>query len=154
MVEHGCRDRATRGLGDHSPRRRVPLSPRLFLILLIAQCSLLTAFASSWTRQNSTTMAWLRSAYFLDQNRGWVAGSNGTLLHTTDGGEVWKKLPTLTKDALNDVYFADDNAGWILADRDQLKINSKDEPRSYLMKTEDGGLTWQRVVFNTADANP
>src|SRR2546429_4404162 len=69
----------------------------LFFLLLTAHCSLLTASAA-WTRQPTGTMAWLRGVYFLDQNRGWVAGSGGTLLETIDGGQNWGRLHPPTKD--------------------------------------------------------
>jgi photosystem II stability/assembly factor-like uncharacterized protein len=98
-------------------------------------------------------MAWLHSVYFLDQNRGWVAGSNGTLLRTTDGGATWKKVSTLTQDTLHDVYFADENLGWLIAERDLLKLKTNNEARSYLLKTEDGGLTWQNVFVGGTDVN-
>jgi photosystem II stability/assembly factor-like uncharacterized protein len=123
-----------------------------FLLLLTAHCSLLTAFASPWTRQPSGTMAWLHSVYFLDQNRGWVAGSNGTLLTTRDGGTTWKKLSALTKDTLQDVYFADTEVGWLIATRDILKLKTN-EPASYLLKTEDGGVNWRPVFLSSSDIN-
>jgi photosystem II stability/assembly factor-like uncharacterized protein len=131
----------------------VRLLPSAFCLLLSAYCLLPSAFASSWTRQPSGTMAWLRSVYFLDQNRGWVAGSSGTLLQTTDGGTTWKKLLPLTKDTLDDVYFANDNVGWLIAERDMLKLKTNDEPRSYLLKTEDGGFSWRRIFLHSKDTN-
>jgi len=123
-----------------------------FFLLFTAHCSLFTVFASPWTRQPSGTMAWLRAVYFLDQSRGWVAGSNGTLLRTTDGGATWKKLSPLTKDTLQDVYFADTEAGWLVATRDIFKLKSN-EPASYLLKTEDGGMNWQPVFLSSSDMN-
>src|SRR5437763_13631769 len=98
-------------------------------------------------------MAWLRSVYFHDQNRGWVAGSNGTVIKTTDSGATWNKVSTYTRDILRDVYFADENRGWLLAERDLFKLNTNDEARSYLLRTNDGGITWQRVRVKTSDAN-
>src|SRR5213594_3598124 len=109
-------------------------------VVLSAFCFLPSAYSATWTRQSSGTMAWLHAVYFLDQNHGWVAGSNGTLLETTDGGANWKKISTLTKDALRDIYFADDHTGWLLAERDVFKLKTNDEGRSYLMRTEDAGL--------------
>jgi photosystem II stability/assembly factor-like uncharacterized protein len=147
------RDGVTRRRGDSSPCRRVRLSPRLLILLLSAFCFLPSAFASSWTCEPSGTMAWLRSVYFLDQNRGWVAGSGGTLLQTTDGGETWKRLLPLTRDTLHDVYFADENVGWLVAERDLLKLKTNDEARSYLLKTEDGGFSWRRIFLNNKDTN-
>jgi photosystem II stability/assembly factor-like uncharacterized protein len=123
-----------------------------FCLLLFAFCFLPSAHAATWSRQTSGTMAWLRSVYFLDQNHGWVAGSNGTLLRTTDGGESWKKIAALGRDTLLDVYFASDDVGWLVVERDLLKLKTNDEPRSYLLKTEDGGFSWRRV-FLKSDVN-
>src|SRR6266849_1051315 len=103
------------------------LLPTAFLLLLSACCLLPTAYATTWTRQTSGTMSWLRSVYFLDQNRGWVVGSNGVLLQTTDGGSTWKKLLPLTRDTLHDLYFANDRVGWLVVERDLLKLRTSDE---------------------------
>jgi photosystem II stability/assembly factor-like uncharacterized protein len=130
------------------------VSPCLVILLLSVFCFLPSASAATWTRQPSGTMAFLHSVYFLDQNRGWVAGSGGTLLQTTDGGETWKKLSPLTRDTLRDVYFADENVGWLVVERDLLKLKTNDEPRSYLLKTEDGGFSWRRIFLSNKDINP
>jgi photosystem II stability/assembly factor-like uncharacterized protein len=129
------------------------LLPTVFCFLLTAHCSLLTVSAATWTRRTSGTMAWLHAVYFLDQNRGWVAGSRGTLLETIDGGQTWRRLLPLTKDNLRDVYFADEKTGWLVAERDALKLKTNDEPQSYLLKTEDGGFSWRRVFLNGSGIN-
>ncbi|MEA2235226.1 MAG: hypothetical protein QOD83_5042 [Solirubrobacteraceae bacterium] len=122
-------------------------------LLLTVHCSLLTASAASWSRQTTGTMSWLHGVYFLDQNRGWAAGSGGTLLETIDGGQSWRKLNTLTRDNLNDVYFANEKIGWLVAECDILKLKTNDEPRTYLLKTEDGGFSWRRVLLNGSGDN-
>ncbi len=124
----------------------------VLILLLTAHCSLLNASAATWTRQTSGTMAWLHAVYFLDQNRGWVAGNGGTLLQTTDGGQTWRTLNPITKDNLRDVYFANDKIGWLVAEHDVVKLNTN-EPRAYLLKTEDGGSIWQRVLLDGFDAD-
>jgi len=126
-----------------------------FALLLTAHCSLPTVSASAgnWSRQPTGTMAWLHGIYFLDQNRGWIAGSSGTLLETVDGGQTWRKLYPLTRDNLRDVYFANEKVGWLVAERDVLKLKTNDEPRTYLLKTQDGGSSWQRIFLNGADVN-
>jgi photosystem II stability/assembly factor-like uncharacterized protein len=129
------------------------LLPTVFFLLLTAHCSLLTVSAATWTRRTSGTMAWLHAVYFLDQSRGWVAGSGGTLLETIDGGQTWRRLLPLPKDNLRDVYFADEKTGWLVAERDVLKLKTNDEPRTYLLKTEDGGFSWRRVFLNGSDVN-
>jgi len=98
-------------------------------------------------------MAWLHSVHFINHDHGWVAGSEGTLLETTDGGDTWTRVATLTKDTLRDVYFADEHTGWLIAERDVFKLRTNDEARSYLMATEDGGLTWRQVFLEQLDVN-
>lgn len=122
-------------------------------VLISACCLPPTAYCSSWSRQKSGTMAWLHAVHFLDQNQGWVAGSGGTLLETNDGGAIWKKVSTLTKDTLRDVCFVDDHTGWLVAERDVYKLKTNDEARSYLLRTDDGGLTWRAVYLGGVDVN-
>ena len=122
-------------------------------LLLSGFCLLPSASAATWSRQKSGTMSWLHSVYFLDQNHGWVAGSSGTLVETTDGGTTWNKVSTSTKDALRDVCFVDDHIGWLVAERDVYKLKTNDEARSYLMRTDDGGLTWRSIFLNGFDTN-
>ena len=97
-------------------------------------------------------MAWLHSVYFLDANRGWIAGSNGTLLSTVDGGATWSRTSFTSRDSFNDVYFADSANGWLLGQRDQFNLKPN-ERISYLLNTRDGGATWQRTFLNTGDVN-
>src|SRR6266850_5001952 len=123
------------------------LLPTAFCLLLSAFCLLPSASAATWTRQTTGTMSWLHGVYFLNQNRGWVAGSGGTLLETTDAGQTWRKLNPLTRDNLRDVYFANEKIGWLVAERDVLKLKTNDEPRTYLLKTEDGGLSWRSILL-------
>ena len=152
-ISSRCSDRRSSSPAPWFLPPAVRLLPSAFCLLLSAFCLLPTAAAASWTRQPTGTMAWLHGVYFLDQNRGWVAGSGGTLLETIDGGQTWRKLYPLTKDNLRDVYFANEKVGWLVAERDVLKLKTNDEPRTYLLKTQDGGSSWQRVFLNGADVN-
>jgi len=129
------------------------LCPAVPCLLLTVFCLLSSAYGSSWSRQRSGTMAWLHAVHFVDRNHGWVAGSNGTLLETTDGGGSWNKVSTFTKDNLRDVYFADDHSGWLIAERDVFKLKTNDEARSYLLATDDGGLSWREVYLEGSDTN-
>jgi photosystem II stability/assembly factor-like uncharacterized protein len=121
------------------------------LFLFSAYCLLLTAYCFSaraagvWTKQRSGSFAWLHALYFLDENRGWAAGGKGTLLRTDDGGNLWRTLPRPTDDSIKDVYFADERNGWLVCERSIYDLKTKDEPRTYLMRTTDGGRSWQRV---------
>jgi photosystem II stability/assembly factor-like uncharacterized protein len=107
----------------------------------------------AWARQNSGSLAWLHSVFFLDQNRGFVVGSRGTMLVTADGGQSWQLKRRPTPDTIKDIYFLDDRNGWIVCERNEYEPRLKDEPRTYLMNTKDGGERWSRVTVRGADVD-
>jgi photosystem II stability/assembly factor-like uncharacterized protein len=98
-------------------------------------------------------MAWLRAVHFTDEQRGWAAGSKGTVLSTEDGGRTWRALKRPTEDALRDVFFADARTGWLVCERSLYALSRMEESRSYLLKTTDGGATWTRVEVTGTDAS-
>lgn len=100
---------------------------------------------AEWVKHESRTLSWLRTVYFVNERTGWIGGSSGTLLETTDGGKSWNKLRYFTSDTIRQVYFTDENNGWVLCERDAYSPGA-DSP-SYLMKTADGGVKWERVNF-------
>ena len=115
-----------------------------FLILLVIFGGFQTAKAD-WVKREFNTLAWLHDVYFIDEHKGWIAGSGGTLLVTTDGGEIWKKTANFTQDNIKQVYFSDENNGWLLCERSIYNrgVNSS----SYSLKTSDGGENWETVNF-------
>lgn len=122
-----------------------------FCCLLFAVCS--TSATTFWTRQRTSSLAWLHAVYFLDQDRGWAVGSRGTLLSTRDSGQSWQAKPQPTEDAIRDIYFADELNGWLLCERSIYDLKSNDEQRAYLMKTTDGGEHWKRANMRGANVD-
>ena len=52
---------------------------------------------------------------FLDENKGWAVGSQGTIIHTIDGGETWElQAQGLTSNFLRCVHFTSPNNGYIV----------------------------------------
>jgi photosystem II stability/assembly factor-like uncharacterized protein len=127
---------------------RLVLRPAFCLLLLLP-----SAHAGSWTRQRTSSLAWLHAIYFLNNERGWVAGSRGTLLSTTDGGKTWQTIPKPTEDTIRDIYFADEQNGWLVCERNIYDLRANDEPRAYLMKTTNGGEHWKRVNLRGANVD-
>jgi photosystem II stability/assembly factor-like uncharacterized protein len=64
-----------------------------------------------------------------------VLCASGAVLTTQDGGATWsKQQPVVGGDAM---AFADSQQGWV------LRSDSGQCPVYQLMRTQDGGLTWQ-----------
>lgn len=124
------------------------LCVRVVAFIVLCGCAANVASAASagvWVRQRSPSLAWLKRVRFLDARRGWIAGSNGALLRTVDGGARWEVLPRPTKDDLRDVWFTDADHGWLLCEADDFNLSSRTEPRSYILRTTDAGATWTRA---------
>lgn len=117
--------------------------------ILIVVCCLLcfqTARSAEWTRQKSGTLAWLHDVYFFDENKGFVAGSGGTFLATVDGGKTWTKQNVPTADSVEQIHFLDEKTGWLLCQTNQF-ARGAGNASSYLLKTTDGGASWQKSDF-------
>lgn len=117
---------------------------------LVLSCLLFSSESNAaWKRAESGTLAWLRSVYFLDEKKGWAVGSGGTFLITTNGGASWKQIGKITNDTLRDVYFFDERRGWLLCERDRFSSGSL--PLSYLLKTRDGGSSWEQFDLDSTN---
>jgi len=98
-------------------------------------------------------MAWLHGVFFLDEKRGWVVGSKGTLLQTLDGGNTWKSRGSSTQDVVRDIFFVDEQTGWMVVEVNAYQLKTREEPRAYLLKTIDGGDHWTRIEIKGFDVD-
>lgn len=90
------------------------------LTLLILPCVSLSAIAHrtedgyEWMRQKSGSFTRFSTVFFVDRRRGWMAGSNGSLMATEDGGWRWERVTSLpekqNKAVLRDVWGFKDKA--------------------------------------------
>src|SRR5262249_22269655 len=72
----------------------------------------------------------LNAVYFTDTKRGWVAGVEGFLASTDDGGANWIERPLGVNHAINDVYFVNKDDGFVLAG-------------GTIFESADAGHTWR-----------
>lgn len=84
----------------------------------------------TWHSKFGGTTNDLYGVYFLNDSVGWVAGDNGTIIKTTDGGENWQIKSSGTTHNLSALFFIDDNTGWAVGDLGTI------------LKTTNGGDTW------------
>ncbi|MBN1302656.1 MAG: PQQ-binding-like beta-propeller repeat protein [Melioribacteraceae bacterium] len=102
------------------------------------------------------TFSWLgtisiSSVFFLDENLGWIVGSN--ILETTDGGENWEEYGYGLLLGLNSIQFRDQYTGWAVGD-DGLILHKTSEVKSLdLLWKRDGselpggGYTWSTPLI-------
>lgn len=64
------------------------ISKIFILLLILASFQIAKA---EWVKRDVNTLSWLRAIYFVDSNTGWIGGSRGTFLTTTDSGKTWGK---------------------------------------------------------------
>ncbi len=103
----------------------------LFFCVLIAQL-----ISAQWFRQENGTNVHLNSVYFIDSLKGWIAGNDSTILHTSTGGSNWIEQPCgflgYARD-LKDVFFINDTLGWAVGGTDYNGI---------ILNTFNGGNNW------------
>jgi photosystem II stability/assembly factor-like uncharacterized protein len=69
---------------------------------------------SGWFQQSPLpTSNPLFSAFFINQNTGYAVGQYGTIVKTTNGGNLWFILESGTNQYLVKVFFTDINTGYI-----------------------------------------
>lgn len=93
---------------------------------------------AGWEAQNSGTTATLRSVHFpIGTDIGYVVGTAGTILKTTNGGTDWTPLTSGTNAPLNSVFFTDNQTGFVVGNG------------GIALKTTNGGGEWQTMNVGT-----
>ncbi len=71
---------------------------------------------------------------FTNETIGWIAGENGSMIKTEDGGKTWFALPLDSSWQFDMINFVNDSVGWAIGwEKNKGKM---------IFKTEDGGWTW------------
>lgn len=96
---------------------------------------------------------WSQAAYisFGDADHAWVAGFNGQMWRTADGGRTWRKQTTNTLAHFNSVSAVSADEAWAAAFGEGFSdIVSGLVQASVLLHTADGGVTWQPAIRSSA----
>ena len=95
---------------------------------------------SGWFQQQSGTVKYLRTVFFVNSQTGWVAGDTGKILKTINGGTNWTAQDYTTTQALYAIKFLNSLTGWAVGGvRDMANWEY-----SLLLKTTNGGNSWQQ----------
>ncbi len=99
---------------------------------IILACLILFSSANAqWFWQNPLPQGnHLTTICFTDENEGWTVGTNGTILHTTDGGSIWETQNSGSDEYLLSCFFINSNTGWAVGSN------------GIVIKTTNGGVNW------------
>lgn len=99
----------------------------------------------AWTPTDTGTDARFRGLAAVSGRTAWLAGSQGTVLRTTDGGRNWRDVspPGAADEALE---FRDIEA---FDARRAVALAIGEGEASRVLRTEDGGATWTESFRNT-----
>ena len=106
------------------------------VMLIVAALGMGTARAQQWQRLQAGTCDYLYGICCVDEETVFACGSDGQIVRTTDGGASWTELYSEPGVEWYKIRFLDGNTGFALGNDYNLNM-----PK--LMKTEDGGATWQ-----------
>ncbi|MGJ8670240.1 MAG: WD40/YVTN/BNR-like repeat-containing protein [Oceanococcus sp.] len=86
-----------------------------------------------WVQIQTPVQAMLTKLRFLDDQRGWAVGHDGTILQTEDAGKSWRLTYSDTSlgKPLYDILFLNENDGYVVG------------ANGMLMRTSDGGENWE-----------
>ena len=93
---------------------------------------------TGWTVNRAKGSGDLVAVFFTSNEKGWVAGDNGYLAFTIDGGRNWIKQDIGTKENINEIYFRNDDNGYLVAGKK-------------MFFTKDGGRSWQETRIYKAN---
>jgi len=78
----------------------------------------------------------LNSCHFITSIKGFIAGDEGAVYYTNDGGQTWSDCSLFTGDTVSDVVFGQNGIGWV-------SISGKNNPgHGSVYFTRDFGKTW------------
>jgi photosystem II stability/assembly factor-like uncharacterized protein len=115
----------------------------IFLIFLFA----VSYSQVGWYQQTPPPQAKrLLGIHAINSQNVWAVGDSGVIIHSIDGGANWTFIPSGTTERLMTVEFINPDTGWVAGDDNGLVTT--------LLRTTDGGLTWQSQSLQGGGALP
>jgi photosystem II stability/assembly factor-like uncharacterized protein len=89
---------------------------------------------ATWDQHFIGTSSWIEGIFFIDANRGWAYGGNGTIRTTGDGGQTWSPQSSGTGNFVQVVLFLDPLEGWA--------AGGLGSGNGFIRHTTNGGANW------------
>ena len=108
---------------------------RYFTLVFLVAINICNA---QWVLQNSPINSDLYDVSFVDSLHGWIAGNNGLILHTSNGGNNWYPQTSTVSNSLQSISFCDTMHGWAVGSKGTV------------LTTSDGGEIWTFIELDTS----
>lgn len=89
--------------------------------------------------------------YFQDENTGFIAGNDGVMYKTYDGGNSWMSLNTNTSLPLYDIFFINKNEGFAVGGEDHCGGTGCIPKGAIIIYTKDGGQSWNPIPITLSE---
>jgi len=120
---------------------------KLLITILFIVLSINAFGQEGWSNQTPPSpYPGLLGVYALDSDSIWAVGEEGTIIHSNDGGVTWDSIPSGITESLFTVEFINSDTGWVAGDDDRSA--------STLLRTTDGGLSWEAQSLSGGGAIP
>lgn len=123
-------------------------------VLLILCLSIVHLGNVQWIAQVSGTNEHLNTIYFVNESIGYCVGNNGTVLKTSNGGDLWTSLEIESSADFSFLYFTDENKGWVVAPQGEAIYQTDNGGDSFSLfdsslfgnTDSDKQLTWAIIL--------
>jgi photosystem II stability/assembly factor-like uncharacterized protein len=105
------------------------------IITFIASITMLSMLSGQWKIVNDGNQ--INTIEFINDTIGWMAGNNGYLLKTENGGKTWMDISLNDKWNLNVLDFINDTLGWAIMQK------SDETSSTSIFVSKDGGRNWE-----------
>ena len=106
----------------------------IFFAFSIALLSVPVFSQSYWNPSKVSSKGDLVSVFFNSSNSGWVAGDEGFLAFTNNGGRNWTAQKIATNETINEIFFRNEDNGYIVTGKK-------------MFVTKNGGRNWDEILI-------
>lgn len=79
--------------------------------------------------------SWLTELHFVNEQKGFISASNGSIFQTNDGGKSWIQADLGQYSSIRDIHFLNEMVGYCVSS-------------GKIFKTKNGGQTWSSYTYN------
>jgi photosystem II stability/assembly factor-like uncharacterized protein len=131
-------------------RARIPSIKKIGFILLIFLCSIELNAQNGWYRITLGSSIWYYGVKFTNSSTGYVVGSEGTIIKTTNAGFNFYNLTSGTTVQLEDIFFVNQSTGYIVGSGGII-LKTTNEGNIWTTLYPGGGFTLYSVFFTDAN---